>query len=91
MAYHRCLKKRHATTKANLESLKGEHQSTVNKLFSLKSKLQSLDNTLERADDIEMDFEVLMLDVQEDRLELEDVKSKLVTTSGQLVCLMKTY
>jgi chromosome segregation ATPase len=91
IAYHRRLKERHATKKANIESLKDEHQSTVNELHSLKSKLQSLDNKLERADDIEMDFEVLMLDVQEDRLELEDVKSKLATNSGQLVCLMQKY
>jgi chromosome segregation ATPase len=63
----------------------------VNELHSLKSKLQSLDNKLERADDIEIDFEVLMLDGEEDMLELERVKIKLATTSGQLVCLTQKY
>jgi chromosome segregation ATPase len=91
MEYHRRLKERHVTTKANLESLKGDHQSTVNELHSLNSKLQSLENKLERADDIEMDFEVLLLGGEEDRIGLEDVKSKLATTSGQLVCLMQKY
>jgi septal ring factor EnvC (AmiA/AmiB activator) len=62
MQYHHRLKDRHAKTLSNLESLKGDHQATVNELRSLKSKLQSLDNKLERADDIEIDFEVLMLD-----------------------------
>jgi hypothetical protein len=69
----------------------GDHQATVNELRSLKSNLQSLDNKLERADDIEIDFEVLMLDGEEDRLELEGVNSKLATTSGQLVCLTHKY
>jgi hypothetical protein len=54
----------------------------VNELRSLNSKLQSLDNKLERADDVEIDFELLMLDGEEDRLELERVKIKLTTTSG---------
>jgi chromosome segregation ATPase len=91
MQYHHRLKERHATTLANLESLKGDHQSTVNELRSLKAKLQSLDKKLERVDDIEIDFEVLMLDGEEDRLELEGVKSKLATTSAQLVCLTQKY
>jgi hypothetical protein len=54
----------------------------VNELRSLKSKLQSLDKKLERADDIEIDFEVLVLDGEEDRLEIEGVKIKLATTLG---------
>jgi chromosome segregation ATPase len=91
MQYHHRLKDRHAKTLANLESLKGDHQATVNKLCSLKSKLQSLDNKLERADYIEIDFEVLMLDGEEYRLDLERIKSKLATTSGQLVCLTQRY
>jgi hypothetical protein len=62
MQYHRRVKDRHEKTLANLEFLKCDHQATVNKLRSLKSKLESLDNKLERAYDIEMDFEVLMLD-----------------------------
>jgi hypothetical protein len=32
-----------------------------------------------------------MLDGEEDRLELERVKIKLATTSGQLVCLTQKY
>jgi SMC interacting uncharacterized protein involved in chromosome segregation len=91
MQYHRRLKDRHEKTLANLEYLKCDHQATMNELRSLKSKLQSLDNKLERADGIEIDFEVLMLDGEEDRLELERVKIKLATTSGQLFCKnMKT-
>jgi chromosome segregation ATPase len=91
MQYHRRLKDCHAKTLANLESLRIDHQATVNELRSLKSKLHSLDNKLEHADDIELDFEVLMLDGEEDRLELEGVKSKLATTSGKLVCLTQKY
>jgi SMC interacting uncharacterized protein involved in chromosome segregation len=91
MQYHRRLKDHHEKTLANLESLKCYHQATVNELRSLKSKLQSLDNKLERADDIEIDFEVLTLDGEEDRLELERVKSKLATNSAQLVCLTQKY
>jgi chromosome segregation ATPase len=91
MQDQRRLKDRHEKTLAKLESLKCDHHATVNELRSLKSKLQSLDNTLERADDIEIDFEVFMLDGEEDRLELERVKIKLATTSGQLVCLTHKY
>jgi chromosome segregation ATPase len=91
MQYHRHLKERHATTLANLESLKGDHQSTVNELHYLKLKLQSLDNKLERADDIEIEFEVSMLDGEDDMLELVGVTIKLATTSGQLVCLTQKY
>jgi hypothetical protein len=38
-----------------------------------------------------MDFEVLILDGEEDRLEIDGVKSKLSTTSGQIVCLTQKY
>jgi predicted component of type VI protein secretion system len=80
MQYQHHLKNRHEKILAKLESLKCDHQATVNELRSL-----------ERADDIEIDFEVLILDEEEDRLELERVKIKLATTSGQLVCLTQKY
>jgi hypothetical protein len=38
-----------------------------------------------------MDFEVLMLDREEDSLELEGLTSKLATTSGKRVCLTPQY
>jgi chromosome segregation ATPase len=89
MDYHRHLKECHATTQTNLEYLKGKHESKVNDLHALKSKLQSLENKLERADDIVMDLEVLMLDVEKDRLEIKDGKRKFSTTSGKLVYVMQ--
>jgi chromosome segregation ATPase len=63
MTSHRHLKERHATTRPDLKSLKREHQSIVKELHSLKSKLKTLDNKLERADDTDMEFEVVMFDV----------------------------
>jgi hypothetical protein len=57
----------------------------VKERHSLKSKLETLDNKLEHTAGIDMGLEVAMSDVEKDRLELEDEKSKLSSTSGKLV------